>query len=314
MPRPLSVALRTRIVHACAAQEFSQAEIAELFEVHVKTVEKLWKQWRETQSVAPKPHAGGRATRLAPHYADLRTWLAEQSDRTQAELRALLSQHKQIAVSQSMLSRAGHVGAATKKKSLTATERHRAEVVAARTAFRATVDQMAAQDLVFVDESGVTTSMTRRYGRAPKGQRVPEAVPHSHWQVMTMIGALGATGIQAALTVDAATDADIFTVFVEKILAPTLRAGQVVVMDNLSAHKDARVQEVLAAHGCQLVYLPPYSPDLNPIEPAWSKIKSQLRSLKARTWDVLEKGVGAAVQAISAQDARGYFAHGGYTL
>ena len=106
MPRPLSVDLRTRIVSACAAQEFSQAEIAELFEVHLKTVEKLWKQWRTTQSVAPKPHAGGRATRLAPHYEDLRTWLAEQSDRTQAELQALLAQDKHITVSQSMLSRA----------------------------------------------------------------------------------------------------------------------------------------------------------------------------------------------------------------
>ena len=106
MPRALSVDLRTRIVHACAAQELSQAEIAELFEVHLKTVEKLWKQWRTTQSVAPKPHAGGRATRLAPYYADLRTWLAEQSDRTQAELRALLAQDKHITVSQSMLSRA----------------------------------------------------------------------------------------------------------------------------------------------------------------------------------------------------------------
>ena len=106
MPRALSLDLRTRIVHACAAQEFSQPEIAALFEVHLKTVEKLWKQWRTTQSVAPKPHAGGRATRLAPYYEDLRTWLAAQSDRTQEELLALLSQHKQLTVSQSMLSRA----------------------------------------------------------------------------------------------------------------------------------------------------------------------------------------------------------------
>jgi transposase len=106
VPRPLSVDLRTRIVNACAAQELPQSEIAELFQVHIKTVEKLWKQWRTTQSVAIQPHAGGRAARLAPYAEDLRRWLAEQSDRTQEELIALLRQQKHITVSQSMMSRA----------------------------------------------------------------------------------------------------------------------------------------------------------------------------------------------------------------
>src|ERR687885_1700645 len=106
MPRPLSVDLRTRIVSACPAQECSPAEMAELFEVHLKTVEKLWKQWRTTQSVAPKPHAGGRATRLAPHDEELRTWLAEPRDRTQDDWRARLAQHKQITVRQSLRWRA----------------------------------------------------------------------------------------------------------------------------------------------------------------------------------------------------------------
>jgi transposase len=106
MPRPLSIDLRTRIVNACAAQELSQSEIAELFQVHLKTVEKLWQQWRTTQSLAPKPHAGGRATHLAPYSADLRAWLTEQSDRTHQELIALLYQQRQITVSSSMMSRA----------------------------------------------------------------------------------------------------------------------------------------------------------------------------------------------------------------
>jgi transposase len=106
VPRPLSVDLRTRIVNACATQELSQSEIAELFQVHLKTVEKLWKQWRTTQSLAPKPHSRGRAVRLAPYAEDLRRWLAEKSDRTQQELLALLREQRQITVSQSMLSRA----------------------------------------------------------------------------------------------------------------------------------------------------------------------------------------------------------------
>jgi transposase len=116
VPRPLSSDLRTRIVNACAAQELTQSEIAERFQVHLKTVEKLWKQWRTTQSVAPKPYAGGRKTRLAPYYQDLRGWLKEQSDYTHQELIALLSQQRQIAVSQSMVSRAlAHLGLPRKK-------------------------------------------------------------------------------------------------------------------------------------------------------------------------------------------------------
>jgi len=106
VPRPLSVDLRTRIVNACATQELAQSEIAELFQVHLKTVEKLWKQWRTTHSVEPKPYAGGRKPRLAPYYQDLRAWLAKQSDHTHQELIALLSQRQQITVSQSMMSRA----------------------------------------------------------------------------------------------------------------------------------------------------------------------------------------------------------------
>jgi transposase len=167
---------------------------------------------------------------------------------------------------------------------------------------------------VFVDESGVTTNMTRLYGRAPKGQRVPEAVPHAHWKGMTILGALSPTGIQAAMTVEAATDAEIFATFLEQVLGPTLRPGQVVILDNLPAHKQEQVRVLIEARGCQLRYLPPYSPDLNPIEPAWSKIKSRLRALKARAWEALEQGVAAALAAITAQDSQGYFAHCGYTL
>ena len=203
---------------------------------------------------------------------------------------------------------------AAKKKSLSASERNRPEVTEAREVFRNSVASLAVEDLVFVDESGVTTTMTRLYGRAPKGQRVPEVVPHGHWKLLTILGAMSIAGIQAALTVDAATDADIFTTFLEQALGPTLRPGQVVILDNLSAHKQERVRELIEARGCRLWYLPPYWPDLNPIESAWSKVKSHLRALQARAWDALEQGVATALAAITAPDAHGYFAHCGYTL
>lgn len=190
---------------------------------------------------------------------------------------------------------------------MSASERQRPEVAEAREAFRTELAARRAEDLVFVDESGVTTKLTRLYGRAPKGERVPEAVPHGRWQVTTILGALGTNGMQAGMTVETSTDADIFEVFVEQVLGPTLRAGQVVVMDNLSAHKQERVRDLIEARGCQLQYLPPYSPDLNPIESAWSKVKTYLRALKARSQEALEAGVSTALRTITAPDARGYF-------
>lgn len=169
-------------------------------------------------------------------------------------------------------------------------------------------------DLVFLDESGVRTDMTRHYGRAPTGERVPEAVPHGHWKVLTVWGALTTEGIQASMTVDAATDSDIFLVFVRQVLVPTLRPGQVVVMDNLPAHKHRAVRALLRAQQCRLVYLPPYSPDLNPMEPAWSQLKAFLRAARVRHWPALEQAVGTGLRTITAQNAQGWFRHCGYPV
>jgi len=165
------------------------------------------------------------------------------------------------------------------------------------------------KDLVFVDESGARTDLTRRYGRAPKGERVREAVPHGHWKVLTILGALGTKGVQASMTVEAATDAEVFLAFVEHVLAPSLRPGQIVVMDNLSAHKQSKVRRLLAARRCRLWYLPPYSPDLNPMELAWSKLKTFLRGAKARLRPALEQAVATGLGTITAQDARNWFRH-----
>ena len=183
-----------------------------------------------------------------------------------------------------------------------------------RQRFRAQMTKHASEDLVFIDESGVRTDMTRPYGRAPRGERVPEAVPHGHWQMLTIVGALTTMGVQASMTVDAATDTDVFLTFSEPVFAPTLRPGQVVVMDNLRAHKHRKVRALLRARQCRLVYLPPYSPDLNPIESAWSKLKTSLRAAKARLWPALEQAVGNGLRTITAQNAQGWFRHCGYPV
>jgi len=156
--------------------------------------------------------------------------------------------------------------------------------------------------------------MTRPRGRAPRGRRIAEATPQGHWQVLTTLGALALRGIVGAMTVEAATDGEIFLAYLEHVLCPQLQAGDVVVMDNLSAHKVPGVHERLAGCGAELLYLPPYSPDLNPIEQCWSKIKLILRTLKARTAEALEQAVAQALAAITPDNARAWFAHCGYSI
>jgi transposase len=165
-----------------------------------------------------------------------------------------------------------------------------------------------------LDESGATTQMTRNYGRAPRGQRVCEATPQSHWQTLTIFAALTTRGLQAPMTIPEPTDGDIFLAYVEQVLSPRLRPGQLVILDNLSAHRVAGVKERIEAVGARLLYLPPYSPDLNPIEQAWSKIKQVLRSLKARTAEALESAIAEALKTITVENALAWFAHCGYGL
>jgi len=155
--------------------------------------------------------------------------------------------------------------------------------------------------------------MSRSWGWAEKGERVPEAIPAGHWRSFTLLGAMTTSGLLATMTIEAATDGDVFRAFVEQVLCPRLQPGQVVVMDNLSAHKAAAVRQVIEAVGARLLYLPPYSPDLNPIEKCWAKIKQVLRSLKARTSEALEAAMTAALATISAENARAWFQYCGYT-
>lgn len=167
--------------------------------------------------------------------------------------------------------------------------------------------------LVFLDESGAQTNMTPRYSRAPRGQRAVGRAPRNHGKNTTLVASLSLTGLGAAMTLEGAMDADAFAAYLATFLVPTLRAGQIVVMDNLSVHKDKRVRPLIEGAGCTLVYLPAYSPDLTPIEQAFSKIKEYLRRVKARTRAALEAAITAAMAMVTAKDAKGWFTHCGYT-
>jgi transposase len=168
--------------------------------------------------------------------------------------------------------------------------------------------------LVFVDESGTNLAMTPRYGRARRGERVVGRVPRNHGANTTLFAALSLAGITAAMTLEGAADRDAFDVFVERILGPSLTPGQLVIWDNLSVHKSAVAARLLAARGCRVLFLPPYSPDFAPIEQAFSKLKTALRRSGARTREALEAAIAAALATITATDARAWFAHCGYPI
>lgn len=166
--------------------------------------------------------------------------------------------------------------------------------------------------LVFIDESGAKTNLTRVRGRAPRGERVVEHIPHGHWQTTTMISAVRTSGPCAPFVVTGATDSDVFRCYVRHVLVPQLNAGDVVVMDNLRPHKASGVREMIEAAGASLLYLPPYSPDFNPIENMWSKVKQFLRSAAARTFDTLVEAIATALRTVSEDDCLGFFRHCGY--
>lgn len=205
-------------------------------------------------------------------------------------------------------------GFAAQKKSLHAAERDSQENQQRREKFLAAIAAIPPEKLIFLDESGVTTQLTRLWGRAPKGERIAEATPQGHWKTLTTLGAMSLRGIEAAMTVDAPTDGDIFRTYVERILVPKLKLGDVVVLDNLSAHKVEGIRSLIEAQGAQLLYLPPYSPDLNPIEKAWSKFKQYLRTAQARTAAALDQAVTEALQTITADNAAAWFRHCGYGI
>jgi transposase len=190
-------------------------------------------------------------------------------------------------------------------------------VAAARAAWptEAGIGGIAPDRLVFLDECGVLTNMARLWGRSPRGARAYGAAPCGHWKRLTVLGALGVGGMLAAMATEAATDGAVFHAWLERVLLPKLRRTKpdaVLVLDNLRAHKTRAVRDLLDRSGFAHRFLPSYSPDLSPIEPAWAKLKAELRRVAARTVEALHRALGPALDTITAQDASGFFRHAGY--
>ncbi len=199
-------------------------------------------------------------------------------------------------------------GAQPKKRSARASERDEW----LRLVWRSTFGKLDGRRLVFVDEMGTNTSLAPSYAYSPRGKRAFFKVPRNRGKNTTLLASMGWEGMGPSMAVEGSTTKEVFETYIEHFLAPVLRPGQLVVMDNLGAHKGVRVRELIESRGCKLLYLPPYSPDYNPIEEAFSKIKSFLRRVGARTREGLVEAMGRALDALSAKDARGFFAHCGY--
>lgn len=197
---------------------------------------------------------------------------------------------------------------AAQKKSLIAVERD----PLLRAAWQQALAGIDPRRLVFLDETATPTTLTRQRARAPRGQRAIGAVPHRRWQAVTLIACLSLGGMGEARSLEGALNRESFHAYIEQALVPSLVPGQIVILDNLAVHKSARAIQAIAAAGCSVVFLPPYSPDFNPIELAFAKLKQHLRSTQARTFETVVAATGPALDAITSTDAAAFFAHCGY--
>lgn len=302
--KPYSLDLRERIAAALDAHEGSQPEIARRFRVSVSFITRLRKRRRQTGSLAPAPHGGGHPPALDPTGQEaLRRLVREQPDATLEELAGRVG----VPCGRMAIFRAlRKLKITRKKKSLHAAERDAPRVRRKRRAYRRAMAAVAPEHQVFVDETGANTAMNRTYGRAPRGQRVQGAVP-GRWTSVTLVAGLRLSGVVAPLAFEGAMDAPTFRAYVEQVLKPELRPGDVVIWDNLKPHADRQAQASVTGARALLEPLPPYSPDLTPIEKLWSKVKGVLRSVAGRTTEAVYGAMRTALDTVSESDIRGWF-------
>lgn len=298
---------RREVLAACDAGGKTRA-VAQRFDVSESWVRRIKQERRESGKTAPCTTR--RRTSAWTKEADrIRAAIQRTPDLTLDELKAEL----QTSLSRTTLCRAlRHLKLTLKKKVLRASEQQRPDVAERRATWRVWQLGIDPSRLVFLDETWVKTNLLRPWGRAPEGTRLVCDVPHGHWKTTTFLAALRVSGLTAPLVVDGAINGRIFRGWVEQHLVPTLRTGDIVVMDNLSAHKVAGVRDAIQRVGAEVMYLPPYSPDLNPIETVFSKFKWLVKSAARRTVDALWTTCGDMSQSFDEPECRNHFRHCGY--
>ncbi|MCL4767014.1 MAG: IS630 family transposase [Hyphomicrobiaceae bacterium] len=287
-------------------------EIAPLFGVSVSYIYKA-RARRDRDGIATAlPRTGRPGRKLDGHLEALAAYVTEHPDATLAELVDWSERERGVKVCiATMSAMLDALDLSPQKKTCHASEQERGDVAAAREEWRPQ-GSLSVDRLVFIDETWAKTNMTRRYGRCKRGQRLVAAVPHGHWKTTTFIGALRAEGLAAPAVFDGAINGESFLAYVEQVLVPTLRPGDIVILDNLRSHKVDGVQSAVEAAGAELRYLPPYSPDFNPIEQLFAKFKACLRKIAARSVEALWTAIGEAVSAIEPGECANYLRHSGY--
>ena len=312
--KPLSVDLRQRIIDAYWSGQGSIRKLAERFAVSFSTVWLLLKRFRASRKVDPKPHGGGQPAQLeVVDFWVIADSVRQQPEVTAAEVRDRLAELTEVQVSVSTIRLALHRwGLTRKKKTWPAPECAQEEVQQARAAFEQALPTVPVAQVQVVDETGVNLGMVRRYGWAPCGRRVVGTRPLNAGPNSSVIGSLERRGVTACLMIEGAVNGEIFTAFVEQVVAPTLKKGDIVYVDNVKFHKVEGVRELVEACGAEVRYLPPYSPAYSPLELCWSKVKELLRSAAARTVDDLQEAIKIALDKITEKDIKGWFKHCGY--
>jgi transposase len=302
--RAYSNDLRERLVAAVERGEQSLREIADLFGVSLSCLVRLLQHRRRTGSVQPKPHAGVPPRKLdAAAEARLLELVREQPDATLTELRDRLG----IPCCLMTIARAlQRLKMTRKKKSLHAREQDSPRVQRHRRVFKKKLANVDPDHLVFVDETGATTGMTRTHGRAPRGERVKATAPGA-WHNVTLIAGMRTSGVVAPMALPGAVDSAVFQTYVQEVLVPELRPGDVVVLDNLQPHKNPAVIAAIEAAGARVEPLPVYSPDLSPIEEMYSKTKNYLRKVAARATDTVITAMGEALAGVTRDNILGWF-------
>ncbi|MGU3541016.1 IS630 family transposase [Methylobacterium sp. A54F] len=311
MGRPYSQDLRERVVDAAGTTSRRQA--AARFGVGVATAIRWMAALTTTGTVAAHPQGRARRSKLDPHEVYLRDLIAERDDITLDEMRARLKDEHDLTVGMGTLwAFLDARGLTYKKKTAHATEQDRPDVKAAREAWFEGQPDLDPARLVFLDETWTSTNMARTRGRCPRGQRLRSPVPHGHWKTTTFVAGLRLSGIAAPFVLDGPINRDAFQTYVERVLVPELAPGDVVVMDNLGSHKGPAVRAAIEAAGARLLFLPPYSPDFNPIEMAFSKLKALLRKAAERTVEGLWTAIGRLIDTITPDECANFFAAAGY--
>ena len=309
--KPYSKDFRAKIVETKQKTHESNQQIAARFQVSYSFVRRLMKRYEATGSIDSNPHGGGKPSLLNSQQIDVVIQLVEEdNDATLKQLCTRLFEKTGTEVSLPTMCRLlQKLELTRKKKTLHASEAQTQRVQKLRAQYWTAIGDVKLSDLVFIDETGVNLAMTRRYARARRGKRAYSKCPYNRGKNITMIGAIATNGFLAPFTFEGWTNKEAFLTYVTQVLVPELWPGACVVMDNLPAHKAIEVREAIESVGARVEFLSPYSPDFNPIENCWSKLKEYLRSRESRTYEELDQSITESIKLVTHKDIIGWFTH-----